>query len=350
MNSSSVKFLKYTGLIIIDADEYELFNLLQDNHEIRSCIKHISKDKKIQIDLPKTEVADDELMQWHLKRINKRDLPLPEKFTRNDVGECVTHTYIIDSGIDGSHPDFEGRLAPKYQHESFVNKDICCKNYKDPLCDCSSHGTHCAGLVASPNAGYNPKTILHSMKVFDYTGSTSKSTVIEAMEATIESKKAYHDEAITIASMSIGGSQEDYEDQVADRMVENGIFLAVAAGNSSIDACTSSPAAAKKAFTVGASDINDNRAFFSNYGKCVDGFAPGHQIYSTLPGGKYGYKSGTSMATPFLAGFATYVACDIQSADPDKIFKEVIKRSTKDIIQNSLTQNNYLPYDGKDDK
>lgn len=348
-NFYGMKYLKQVGMIIIDMDSYDLFNYLSESSTLKACIKGIYKSHIRKLDLPKLDLPkdDEDFKQWHLKRINVRNLPLPESFTRNDVGACKSHVYVIDSGIDKNHPEFVGLIADENQHQSFVEKDPCCKNDFDALCDCSSHGTHCAGIVASPTSGYNTKTTLHSMKVFDESGSASDDIIIEAINNAIELRNKYHKEDVTIFSLSIGGENYPPLDQASNRAVEQGIFVAIAAGNENGDACKSSPASAKLAVTVGASDINDNRAVFSNFGDCVDIFAPGVKIYSSIPGGKYAYYSGTSMATPFIAGYASYVGCHLNTTNPKRIENYINLASTKNIVKDSLSKENNLPYDGE---
>jgi subtilisin family serine protease len=166
------------------------------------------------------------------------------------------------------------------------------------------------------------------------------------MDKVISNKKLYHADQLTIASMSLSGPKYSVVNTAADKMVDNGILLVVAAGNSNIDACTTSPGSASKAFTVGATDIDDSRASFSNYGSCVSIFAPGRFIYSTKPGSGNQYKSGTSMATPFIAGYASYIGLYLNTTDPQMIKNEINRRATKGKVTNSLSAANNLPFDG----
>lgn len=336
------KFLKNIGVMIVDLSSHKLLNALLLDQEFSSCVKKISENEKIYVS-PLHSAAGEKEKHWQLKRINVSSLPLPDSFKRFEK-KATSHVYVIDSGIDGGHPDFAGRLAPAEQHTSFVDYDRCCKE-QGPLCDCAEHGTHCAGLIASPEAGYNLNTTLHSAKVFDQSGSTTYETILNAMEWVITAHKKFNPTELGVVSMSLGGGYSDAINQGANRIVESGLFLAVAAGNSNKDSCTGSPSSAEKAFTVGASDINDNRAYFSEFGKCVDIFAPGLDIWSCKPGGSYQFLSGTSMATPFVAGFASYVGTYLETTDPDVIAKAINDHSSKHKVKNSKSANDNLPFD-----
>ena len=122
-----------------------------------------------------------------------------------------------------------------------------------------------------------------------------------------------------IVSMSLGGGYSAAINTAVQNLHDGGMFVVVAAGNSNKDSCTGSPAGSPHAFTVASSSIDDSRSYFSEYGSCVDTFAPGEQIYSTVPGNSYAYLSGTSMATPLVAGLASYLATAKNTADPKEI-------------------------------
>jgi subtilisin family serine protease len=348
-NAQNVIFLEHLGIMIVDIETHAMINAMDDIHEFHECVDKVFQDEVITKNDPVEDrtQANFNYISWNLRRINVRDLPMPSTFTRQEppAGKHA-HVYIIDSGIDQVNPDLSDKLAPLEQHQSYIQNDACCTNQFDALCDCYSHGTHCAGIVASPIAGYNIKAILHSMKIFNSKGSTTYSILLQAMDKVISNKKVYHPDQLTIASMSLAGPKYSVFNNAADKMVDNGIFLVVAAGNNDADACNYSPASSTKAFTVGATDIDDSRAYFSNYGECVDIFAPGVYIYSTKPGSGYKYMSGTSMATPFIAGYASYIGLILNTTDPQLIKDEINRRATKGIVTDALSSANNLPYDG----
>ena len=223
-----------------------------------------------------------------------------------DGGEGVD-VYVIDTGTNTEHVDFEGRAS--------WGKTIP-QNDEDK--DGNGHGTHCSGTVAGKKYGVAKKAHIKAVKVLRSNGSGSMSDVVKGVEYAAEShleqveiakkgkKKGFKGSA---ANMSLGGGKSAILDQAVNAAVDAGIHFAVAAGNDNADSCNYSPAAAAKAVTVGASTLADERAYFSNYGKCNDIFAPGLNIQSTWIGSKYAVNtiSGTSMASPHIAGLLAYL-------------------------------------------
>jgi subtilisin family serine protease len=200
--------------------------------------------------------------------------------------------YVIDTGIDTSHPDLNV-VGPWVQYAG------------GPKRDCNGHGTHVAGTIGAIDndsgvVGVAPGVALHAVKVLNCAGSGSWSDVISGINyvAGTSTRPA-------VANMSLGGLQNAAVDSAVRGAVNQGVFFAVAAGNSSADACGSSPAAAgttNGVATVAAVDSGDNEASWSNYGSCVDIWAPGVDVYSTYKGGGHTTLSGTSMASPHVAG------------------------------------------------
>ena len=227
------------------------------------------------------------------------------------AGEGVT-AYIIDTGINVDHIDFEGRAS--------WGKTI---PQGDADEDGNGHGTHCAGTVAGQRYGVAKKAKVVAVKVLRSNGSGSMSDVVKGVEwaagAHLKAQKEAKDSKKpfkgSTANMSLGGGKSPALDRVVDAAVAAGVHFAVAAGNDNADACNYSPAAAKNAVTVGASTLGDDRAYFSNHGKCVDIFAPGLNILSTWIGSKFATNtiSGTSMASPHICGLLTY-ALSLQPA------------------------------------
>lgn len=214
----------------------------------------------------------------------------------------------------------------------------------DPLCDCNKHGTHCAGLINSETAGYNLHTTLHSGKVFNWLGSASYAIILEAMEWAGETHTSLYKDSPGIVSMSLGGGYSATTNNGVKALHDMGLTVIVAAGNSNKDACTGSPSSSEYAITVAASDITDGRAYFSEYGNCVDIFAPGLQIYSTVPDNGYEYLSGTSMATPIVAGLASYLATVEKTTSPTEIKAVLQCIASEGIINDAKTVSNLLAY------
>lgn len=247
---------------------------------------------------------------WGLARISHRDSLSFGNFNQyiysQDGGEGVD-VYVIDTGTNIDHVDFEGRAS--------WGKTI---PQGDADVDGNGHGTHCSGTVAGKKYGVAKKAHVKAVKVLRSNGSGSMSDVIKGVEFAAEQHLAEVEKAKkgkrkgfkgSAANMSLGGGKSSALDQIVNAAVDAGIHFAVAAGNDNADSCNYSPAAAEKAVTVGASTLADERAYFSNYGKCNDIFAPGLNIQSTWIGSKYAVNtiSGTSMASPHIAGLLAYL-------------------------------------------
>jgi subtilisin family serine protease len=221
---------------------------------------------------------------WGLDRIDQRDRPLSASYTFNTNGAGV-FAYVIDTGISTSHPDFGGRAAVAF--------DALGGNGQD----CNGHGTHVAGTIGGSSFGVAKGVQLRAVRVLDCTGSGTFAQVISGMDWV-----AANHANPAVANMSLGGGLSTAVNTSANNLASSGVFLAVAAGNSNANACNSSPSSAANTTTVAASDINDNRASFSNFGGCVDLYAPGVSITSDWLNGGTNTISGTSMATPHVAG------------------------------------------------
>ena len=223
-----------------------------------------------------------------------------------DGGEGVD-VYVIDTGTNTKHVDFEGRAK---WGKTIPNGDA------DE--DGNGHGTHCSGTVAGKKYGVAKKAHVYAVKVLRSNGSGTMSDVVKGVEWAANShtetikaakdgkKKGFKGSA---ANMSLGGGKSTTLDLAVNAAVDAGIHFAVAAGNDNADSCNYSPAAAENAVTVGASTLLDERAYFSNYGKCNDIFAPGLNILSTWIGSEHATNtiSGTSMASPHIAGLLAYM-------------------------------------------
>ncbi|WP_319463516.1 S8 family serine peptidase [Micromonospora sp. RTP1Z1] len=228
---------------------------------------------------------------WGLDRIDQTTAKADRSYTYPTTGAGVT-AYILDTGIDMNHQEFGGRASSGFD---FVDNDPDAQ-------DCEGHGTHVAGTVGGTNYGVAKGVKLVAVRVLDCAGSgTSEQLVLGIEWVTTNALKP------AVANMSLGfnGTDQAVNDAVT-RSIASGVSYAVAAGNSMQDACGASPANVPTAITVGATDKVDFRAWFSNYGKCLDTFAPGVSIVSAAMGTTNGSTamSGTSMASPHVAGAA----------------------------------------------
>ena len=232
--------------------------------------------------------TDNTVNSWGLDRIDQRDLPLSGSYTYVSDGTGV-RAYIIDTGIRLTHTEFGSRAT--FGFDAFGGTGA----------DCHGHGTHVAGTVGGVEYGVARNVALVAVRVLDCSGSGSNAGVIAGVNwVTANAVKP------AVANMSLGGGLSSALNTAVANAVASGVTFAVAAGNSNTNACTQSPAAEPAALTVGATDINDGRASFSNYGTCVDLFAPGVSIKSAWGTGDAVYNtiSGTSMASPHVAGVA----------------------------------------------
>jgi len=256
---------------------------------------------------------------WGIDRIDQRARPLSGTYTYTSTGAGVT-AYIIDTGIQTSHPQFGGRAAVAY--------DALGGNGQD----CNGHGTHVAGTVGSATYGVAKGVSLRAVRVLDCNGSGSTSGVIAGMNWV-----ASHHVAKSVANMSLGGGYSSSTNTAANSLASSGVFLAVAAGNSAADACNSSPSSAANTTTVAASTSTDARASYSNYGGCVDLYAPGSSITSTWLNGGTNTISGTSMATPHVTGVGALYKATYGDASYATIRSWLTSNATASVITGNVS-------------
>lgn len=257
---------------------------------------------------------------WGLDRIDQRDLPLNSRYSYNNAGAGV-HVYIVDTGVLGTHQEFAGRMGAGYTAIADGRGTT----------DCNGHGTHVAGTAAGVTYGVAKQATIHPVRVLGCNGSGTNSGVI----AGINWVTANHIKP-AVANMSLGGSASSTLDAAVRNSIAAGVVYAVAAGNENVDACQSSPARTAEALTVGATTNTDARASFSNYGSCLDIFAPGAGIVSAYHTGNSATASlsGTSMASPHVAGAAALYLAANPAANPSAVATALTGNATASKVSN----------------
>ena len=257
---------------------------------------------------------------WGIDRIDQKTRGLSGTFTYLHTGAGV-NAYILDTGIQYSHPEFSsGRAVLGYDA------------YGGDGSDCHGHGTHTAGTVGGNAVGVAPGVKLYSVRVLDCTGNGTTTAIVAGMDwVRLNRVKP------AVSNISLGGGYSKAMNQATDRLFTNYAFPVVAAGNSAAYACDYSPASAVWAFTVAAADSSDARATFSNWGRCVQLYAPGVNVLSAYPTNQYAYMSGTSMAAPHVAGVAAMYLQKFPASMMTTLADFLVRYSTPNAIRFSDT-------------
>jgi aqualysin 1 len=260
---------------------------------------------------------------WGVDRLDQRARPLDKAYTYDSTGSGV-RAYIVDTGIRSTHTEFGGRVLPGYTsfNDGYGTED------------CHSHGTHVAGTVGGATVGVAKTVFLVPVRVMNCSGSGSYSGIIAGLDwiAATHVKPA-------VANLSIGGGVSSSLNRAVDNLHGRGVLVVVSAGNSNADACTQSPASAQHAYTVGATTSTDARASYSNWGTCVDLFAPGSSIVSAVHTSDTatGTKSGTSMSSPHVAGAAARYLQAHPAATPTQVKTALSAAATSGIVSGAGT-------------
>lgn len=297
----------------------EALHLLRQDERI----DYIEADQMVSINQeqgPNEQATQVSPPSWGLDRIDQPYLPLDELFLYVTSAGAGVNIYIIDSGIRNTHQEYSGRVTLAFD----AIQDATAYAY-----DCHGHGTHVAGTAAGTNVGVAKLANLHSVRVLNCDGWGAWSQII----AGINWVAANHVKP-AVANMSLGGWKSPSIDKAVGAAIKKGVTFVVAAGNDDMNACNFSPARAAAAITVGATNSSDFRAYFSNYGSCLDLFAPGVAIYSSTITSNSSYASwpGTSMAAPHVAGAAALYLGVHPNATPAQVAAALIMQSTKNEV------------------
>ena len=283
-------------------------------------VAYVAQDIEIGLDALGVQVGPP---SWGLDRIDQRSLPLDNKYHFPNVAGNVV-AYIIDTGILLTHQEFGGRAFCGF--DPWAMGCATCNQ---------GHGTHVAGTVGGSRVGVAKGVRIVSVRVFECLPFTTAAIVIAGINY-VAFSASINPNVRAVANMSLGGGAFAPMDLAVTNAINANVHFSVSAGNSNADACLFSPAATPRATTVGATDIADNRAGFSNFGTCVDVFAPGVNIFSAwdTANNAYATLSGTSMASPHAAGTAALWRQKFPADNADQTATALAANATPGVVIN----------------
>jgi subtilisin family serine protease len=289
------------------------------NHGQLNALRHNPNVDYVEEDQQFDVAATQSGATWGIDRIDQRSRPLSGTYNYTSTASSV-YAYVIDTGIYASHANFGGRASNVY--------DALGGNGTD----CNGHGTHVAGTVGSSTYGVAKGVRLRGLRVLNCSGSGATSGIISAIDWVRVNRVNP-----AVANLSLGGGYSSTLNTAITNLSNSGVFVAVAAGNENQAACNVSPASAAAATTVAASTSSDARASYSNYGSCVDIYAPGSSISSTWLNGGTNTISGTSMASPHVAGVGALYKATYGNAASSTIDSWLKSNSTANVITSNPT-------------
>lgn len=304
--------------VLIKASAQQIQALRKDPN-----VKYIEQDQIMSV-TPMVEAnANQPSPTWGIDRIDQRNLPLDSNYHTDFDGSGVT-AFVIDTGVLNSHNEFGSRASSGYD---FVDNDY-------DATDCNGHGTHVAGTVGGATYGVAKNVNLVGVRVLNCSGSGSNSGVIAGINWVKNNASGP-----AVANMSLGGGASQATDDAVNAAVAAGVTFVVAAGNDNSSACNYSPARAVNAITVGSTTSNDSRSSFSNFGTCLDIYAPGSSITSAWYNSNSATNtiSGTSMAAPHVAGVAALYLHENPNLSPAQVTNLLTTRATSNKVTDAKT-------------
>jgi subtilisin family serine protease len=292
---------------VVRADDKSLARLLADPR-----VAYVEEDGIVSISATQTNAT------WGLDRVDQRDLPLNQTYNYDTTASGV-HAYVIDTGLLGTHSQFTNRVGNGYNAISDGRGTS----------DCNGHGTHVAGTLGGSTYGVAKGVTIHPVRVLGCDGSGSFSGIVAGMDWV-----AQNHVKPAVANMSLGGGANQSTDDAVNRLHNAGVTVVVAAGNNNASACNYSPARAANAITVGSTTNTDARSSFSNYGSCLDIYGPGSNILSAWYTNTTATNtiSGTSMASPHVAGVAALYLADNPNATPTQVRNAIVNNATSNKV------------------
>jgi subtilisin family serine protease len=297
--------LKHAYAAVLNGFAAELSDEAVADMRLDPEVAYIEQDQTYSVDATQTGAT------WGIDRIDQRNRPLSGTYTYTSTGAGV-RVYIIDTGINPSHSQISGRASTVYGSN-----------------DCHGHGTHVAGTVGGSTYGVAKGALIRGVRVLGCTGSGSTSGIVAGMDWV----RVNHIKP-AVANMSLGGGFSSSLNSAANNLSNAGVFVAVAAGNSNANACNYSPASASNVTSVMSSTSSDVKSSFSNWGSCTHLYAPGSSITSAWYSSNTATNtiSGTSMASPHVAGVAALYKASFGDAASSTIRTWLINNSTANVI------------------